>query len=184
MSENIKQIAKRLKALREIYGYSIEYIASELGIYTEIYTQYENGELDIPVSFLFKAANRYGVELSALLTGEDPKLKVYSLVRKDKRLSIDRRKEYKYQSLAYNFINKKAEPFMVTVDYEEDKKEVSLNSHPGQEFNFLLEGTLKIVIGSYELILHEGDSIYFDSGYPHGMIALDNKPAKFLAIIL
>ena len=70
------------------------------------------------------------------------------------------------------------------MDYKGDDEPVSLNSHPGQEFNLVLEGTLKIVIGKYELILHEGDALYFDSTYEHGMIALDNRPAKFLAVII
>ncbi len=184
MSEQIKLIGARLRELREIAGDSVEDIAGELAISPELYSKYENGETDIPVSFLFNAANKFGVELSTLLTGEEPRLKTYSLVKKNKRLVVDRRKEYRYESLAYNFIGKKAEPFIVTVDYKGDDEPVSLNSHPGQEFNLVLEGTLKIVIGKYELILHEGDALYFDSTYEHGMIALDNRPAKFLAVII
>ena len=183
MSDQIKQIAIRLKELREISGESLENLAGEFNIPVNLYKEYENGDIDIPVSFLFEAANRFGIELSALLTGDDPKLKVYSLVRKNKRLSVERRKEYKYQSLAYNFVNKKAEPFMVTVEYDGDDKPVSLNSHPGQEFNYILEGTIKIFIDDHELILNEGDCLYFDSSYKHGMIALNNKPAKFIAVI-
>lgn len=184
MSEQIKLIGERLRELREIAGDSIEDVANDLAISPELYLQYENGEIDMPVSFLFNAANRFGVELSTLLTGEEPRLKIYSLVRKNKRLVVDRRKEYRYESLAYNFIDKKAEPFIVTVDYKGNDKPESLNSHPGQEFNLILEGTLKIVIDKYELILHEGDALYFDSSYKHGMVALDNRPAKFLAIIM
>lgn len=184
MSEQIRLIAMRLKEIREISGESIESLSKDLDISPELYEKYESGEVDIPVSFLFNAANRLGVELSSLLTGDEPKLKVYSLVRGDKRLSVDRRKEYSYESLAYNFIDKKAEPFLVTVDYEGEDAEISLNSHPGQEFNFVLEGTLKIVIDEHELILNEGDSLYFDSNYKHGMVALNKKPAKFIAVIL
>jgi len=184
MSEQIKQIAMRIKELREIHEVSKEIMAKKLGLSVAQYEAYESGEVDIPVSVLYGIANMFNVELTAILTGEEPKLRIYSLVRKGKGIKVERRKEYKYQSLAFNFVNKKAEPFLVTVEPEAVETPVSLNSHPGQEFDYVLEGTLKIVIGNHELILEEGDSVYYDSSYKHGMKALNNKPAKFLAIIL
>ncbi len=183
MSEQIKQIAARLKDLREISGVTIETLSREFKIPKETYCEYESGNVDIPVSFLYEIANRFNVELTAILTGENPRLHNYCLVRKGKGVSVERRKQYKYQSLAYNFLNKKAEPFLVTVDPEPDDAPVHYNSHPGQEFNYLLEGTMKIVINGYEIILNEGDSLYFDSGINHGMKAIGGKPAKFLAVI-
>jgi len=182
MSDQIKQIAMRVKELREIFGVSLESLAEEFKLPLSLCEQYESGNTDIPVSYLVALANKFNIELTALLTGEEPKLHIYSLVRKGKGVSVERRKEYGYQSLAYNFSNKKAEPFLVTVQPNGDS--VHLNSHPGQEFNYILEGTLKIVIDKHELILHEGDSLYFDSGYKHGMQALNGKPARFLAVII
>lgn len=183
MSEQIKQIAARIRDLREISGYSVEDVAKELKVSEETYREYEGGNTDIPVSFLYELASIFKVELTAILTGEDPKLRTYALVRNGKGVSVERRKEYKYQSLAYNFAHKKAEPFLVTVDSEATDAPIHLNSHPGQEFNYVLEGSLKIIINNHEVILNEGDSLYFDSGFSHGMKALNGKPAKFLAII-
>ncbi|AUS95831.1 transcriptional regulator [Clostridium thermosuccinogenes] len=184
MSEQIRQIAERLKELRNIAGLSPEDLAAQLKIPVDTYKEYESGEVDIPVSFLYKVASMFNVELTALLTGEGPKLHTYSLVRAGKGVSIERRKEYKYQSLAYNFANKKAEPFLVTVEPEDESTEVRYNSHTGQEFNYVLEGRMKVIIDGHEVVLNEGDSLYFDSGINHAMRALDNKPAKFLAIII
>lgn len=183
MSDQIKQIAIRIRDLREISGLTVEVLAKELNISKETYMEYESGNVDIPVSFLYELANKFRVELTAILTGEDPKLRAYALVRNGKGVSVERRKEYKYQSLAYNFAHKKAEPFLVTVDADSDDAPIHLNSHPGQEFNYLLEGSLKIIINNHEVILNAGDSLYFDSGYSHGMKALNGKPAKFLAVI-
>jgi len=84
MSEQIKQISKRIKELREISGISAETLARELGIDSKTYTEYESGNVDIPVSLLFKIAGRFNVELSEILTGEAPKLHTYCVVRKDK----------------------------------------------------------------------------------------------------
>lgn len=183
MSEQIRQIAIRIKDLREISGLSVETLAKELGISSETYQEYESGNVDIPVSFLYELANKFNVELTAILTGEGPRLHTYSLVRKDKGISVDRRKQYKYQSLASNFVHKKAEPFLVTVEPDSNNNEIHLNSHPGQEFNYVLEGVLKVIINKHEVILNEGDSLFFDSSYDHGMQAMENKSAKFLAII-
>lgn len=183
MSEQIRQIAARIKELREISGISLESLAREFEISVETYEQYESGNVDIPVSFLYMIANKFNVELTAILTGEGPRLRNYCLVRKGKGVSVERQKQYKYWSLAYNFAQKKAEPFIVSVEPEAEETPVHYNSHPGQEFNYVLEGTLKIIINGYELTLNEGDSLYFDSGIQHGMKALNGKPAKFLAVI-
>ena len=183
MSEQIKQIAARINELREISGVSPETLAKDLEVSYETYRDYESGNTDIPVGFLYKMANKFNIELAAILTGDAPKLHSYSVVRKGKGIVIERRKQYKYQHLAYNFIHKKAEPFLVTVEPEAVDSPIQFNSHPGQEFNYVLEGTVKIIINGYELILNEGDSLFFDSNINHGMKALGNKPTKFLAII-
>jgi transcriptional regulator with XRE-family HTH domain len=184
MSDQIRQIAIRIKELREIHGITLESLAKEFEITKVQYEEYESGEIDIPVSFLYKIASKFNVELTAILTGDNPKLQTYCLVRKGKGVSVERRKEYKYQSLAHNFVNKKAEPFLVTVEPNSEDTPISYNIHPGQEFNYLLEGELKIIIDGHELVLKEGDSLFFDSNIKHGMKALGNKPAKFLAIIM
>ena len=184
MSDQIRQIAARIKDLREIAGISVETLAGELEISTETYSQYESGEIDIPIGFLYKLSTKFHVELTAILTGENPRLHTYCLVRKDKGVNVERRNPYKYYSLAYNFINKKSEPFRVCVEPSEDNEPIHFNSHPGQEFNYVLEGTLMIYIDGHQLILNEGDSLYFDSNCSHGMKAIGGKQAKFLAIII
>lgn len=184
MSEQIKLIASRIKELREISEISIEALAAELHISEELYREYESGNTDIPVSFLYQISTRFNVELSAILTGDNPKLHTYQVVRKGKGASVERIEAYKYQNLANNFIGKKAEPFIVTVPTSDEKAPVHFNSHKGQEFNYVIEGSIKIIINGHEIILEEGDSIYFDSSATHGMKALNGKQARFLAIIL
>jgi mannose-6-phosphate isomerase-like protein (cupin superfamily) len=123
------------------------------------------------------------VELTVLLTGQEPHMHHYSLTRKNMGVGVERTKAYKYQSLAHSFINRKAEPFLVVAEPKGETAEICLNTHPGQEFNFILKGRLKINLDGKEMILEEGDSIYFDSGLPHGMLALDGIECQFLALI-
>jgi len=183
MDEQLRLIAQRILALREIAGASEEAVAAALQLPADSYRRYERGEADIPVSVLHRLAQFFGVELSALLTGEEPRLHGFCLVRKGKGVSVERRREYAYQHLAFNFAHKKAEPFLVTVA-PKPEGEISLNSHPGQEFNYVLAGALKIVVGGREMVLHAGDALFFDAAQPHGMLALGEVPAEFLAVVM
>lgn len=182
MKEQILEIAIRLKGLREIEGISASQMAELFSIDQSKYLEYESGNVDIPVSFLYEVANKFNITLVEILTGESPKLHKFQVVRKDKGLEVERRKKYKYQNLAFNFIHKKAEPFLVTVPLNDEP--IALNSHPGQEYNFVIEGSMQVVIDGNEVVLNEGDSIYFDSTCKHGMKATGGKSAKFLAIIM
>ena len=98
-------------------------------------------------------------------------------------MSVERRKEYAYQSLASGFRARKADPFMVTVEPKPEDQPVHKNAHQGQEFDMVTEGCLELTIGKKVLVLNEGDSIYFDATQPHCMRALNGQPVKFLAII-
>ena len=184
MQQKIEQVAARIRDLRKIQGVEAEVLARELKLSPDEYRQFESGAADIPVSVLYQLAQRLGVELADLLTGEEPRLRTYAVTRSGRGVSVDRRREYKYQSLAHNFAHKKAEPFLVTVEPRPDSEPEHLNSHPGQEFNYLLEGTLRVVLDDHEVVLQAGDALFFDSGVPHGMRALGGRTARFLAIIL
>lgn len=182
MDEQIKQIAERLRGLRDAMELTPNDIANECGIDKAEYERAESGEHDISVSMLQQIARRYGISLDALMFGEEPKMNTYFLTRAGKGVSVERTKAYKYQSLAAGFKNRKADPFIVTV--EPNDQPMHYNTHEGQEFNLVIEGKLLLSIGGKELTLNPGDSIYFNSLLPHGMKALDGKTVRFLAIIM
>ena len=182
MNEQIKQIAERLKGLRESMDLSVEAMAEQTGKQENDIVRYESGETDIPMSFLFDIAQKFGIDTSTLISGDEPRMNAYFLTRKGKGISVERTKAYKYQALGSGYRHPKAGTFEVTV--EPNDSPIYLNSHEGQEFNYILEGRMLLQINQKELILNPGDSIYFDSSHPHGMKALDNQLVKFLAIIL
>ncbi len=183
MNEQIRQIADRVRGLREIARLSVETCARDVGVPADTYRKYESGEMDIPVSFLYKIAHKFQVELSSILTGEEPRLRIYSVTRAGRGVKVERRKDYDYQSLAFNFLDKKLEPFLVSVAPLAEGASVSLNAHPGQEFEYVLQGTTKVTVGGHDVVLATGDSILFDSGHPHGVTAVGG-PATFIAIIV
>jgi quercetin dioxygenase-like cupin family protein len=178
-----REIADRLRGFRDALELSEETCAAQCGISLEQYKQYESGMADIPVSFLYRFSIACDIEFAALLTGDTPRMTSYSLTRKGTGAIAERRREYRYQALNESFINKKAQPFMVTVAPNPEQETIPLYQHEGQEFNLVLKGRLLIRLKEKELILEEGDSLWFNSGLPHGMKALDGKEAEFLAMI-
>jgi len=182
MTQEIQQIAARIRELRQLEGLSVETCAGSCGVDAGTFRGYEEGKTDIPVGVLHILAARFRVDITTLLTGEEPHLHSVALTRAGKGVSVERRSQYRYQSLAYSFAHRKAEPFLVTID-PAPEPEISCNIHPGQEFDYVLEGTLLVKIGGREFTLQPGDSVYYDSNQPHGMAALGGVAAKFLSII-
>jgi quercetin dioxygenase-like cupin family protein len=186
METLISEIAQRIRGLRELLELSEEEMAAVTEVTVEEYRDYESGKNDFPFTFLFKCALRFDVDIIELMTGENPRLSFYTIVRAGQGLPIERRTGFKYRHLAYHIKNKLAEPFLVTVPYsEEDQaKPIHYSVHEGQEFDFILKGSLKVDLDGHVEVLGEGDSIFYDSGHRHGMIAAGGTDCDFLAIVL
>ena len=184
MDEQIILIAQRLQGLRDALELSVEEMAARCGLSADDYRDMESGASDLSVARLQKVASANGISLDELMFGEEPKMKSYFLTRRGTGISVEGTKAYKYQSLASGFKGRKADPFIVTVEPAPDDTPMCLNTHHGQEFDLVIEGRLLLKLGAKELVLGLGDSVYYDSGQPHGMKALDGKPVKFLAVVI
>jgi transcriptional regulator with XRE-family HTH domain len=180
MNENLAQIPQRIKELREVLEISALDMAADVNIPLETYKQYESGAADIPISALYNIAVRLGTDVTVLLTGEEAKMESAAVCRKGKGVQIERYPGYEFASLAYNFKGRTMEPLLVQLD--SSKPEAARVSHSGQEFNFVVEGRMKVTVGNAEHILAAGDSIYFDARLPHGQSALEGQ-AQFITII-
>ncbi len=182
----IKQTAQRIRELREIQGYSIEQMAHNTDVSVEEYKKYEAGESDFSFTFIYKVAKCCHVDPTDILTGSAPTLSGYTVVRAGEGLPIARRSGFDYKNLAPGFKNKIAEPFKVTLPYsaDDEEKPIKLSTHAGQEMDIMIEGSIKIQIGKHIETLNAGDSVYYDSSKPHGMVAINGKPAVFYAIVL
>ncbi len=182
----IEQVAARIKYMREILELSYEEMAQVTGVQLEEYIACEKGETDFSFTFLYKCSEKFGIDLSELLTGDVPKLSFYSIVRKGKGLSVKRRSGLEYNHLAYLFKKRIAEPFLVTAKYneEEHKDEIHLSTHEGQEMDYVIKGQLIVRFENHTEILNEGDCVYYDSSHGHGMIAAGGSDCVFLAIVM
>lgn len=180
---HIMDVSSRLRGLRDALDLTVEEIAANCGVSAQEYVEYESGGKDIPVSFLHRIAAKYGVELTALLFGEEPKMQSYFVTRAGKGVKVERTKAYSYQDLAAGFSHRVVSPFIVTVEPIDGDKEMTMNTHQGQEFNYVLQGKVEIVVGGKSTILNPGDSIMFDATLPHGMRTVGGETVKFLAVI-
>ena len=186
MEPKVQEVANRIRSLREDLGLSIEDMAEATGRSVEEYEAQESGEKDLSFTFLFKVANKFGIDVVEILTGEAPRLKSYELTRKGKGLLIKRRAGFEYLHQAPFFSDKLCEPFVVTAPFleEEQDRPIHLSYHRGQELDFIISGHLRFAYEDNVEELGPGDTLYYDSGRAHGMIAIGGEPCVFLAVVL
>ena len=182
MSEIKKEIASRVRELRECCDISTDSLAENIGVSAEDYLQMESGEIDFPASSLYEIALFLKADLTEILTGRPAHVNVFSVTRSGAGVVVQRRDQYDYENLASNFLNKKCEPFIVTVPVTDTPAEQ--NTHLGQEFIYMLAGEMIVKILDNEITLNVGDSIYLDSTKPHSMRSLGGSPARFLDVIM
>ena len=180
------EIALRIREMREIIGLSEEEMAVRTDTTPEEYRVYESGTVDFPFTFLHKCAMVFGIELTDLLEGHSPRLRSYTLTRRGDGQLTAKEKGINITNLAPLFLKKIAEPYRVKYEYSEEQqnKPIHLTTHSGQEFDLVLSGKLKVQIGNHIEYMEEGDSIYYDSSTPHGMIAVDGQDCEFCAVVL
>ncbi len=186
MDMRTRDIAARLKWARTNSDITIERMASIIGVTPAEYRKYENGDEDFYFSHLYKAAVALGMDISELVSGENPKLNFYDVTRASGGMPIKRSEGFVYRHLAPMIKNRLSEPFMVTAIYDSEAqgKPIPLSTHKGQELDYVIKGTLLVQIDDHVEILYPGDSIYYDSSHPHGNLAIDGDDCEFLAIVM
>ena len=185
-NEKLLEVAKRIREMREISGFSVEEMAEKTEVTVSEYNAYENGTEDFPFTFIHKCALAFGLGITDILEGESARLKSYTVTRRGGGRQTAEEEGISIVNVAPMFKNKIAEPYFCQYDYNESlqNKPIHLTKHAGQEFDFVLSGKMKIQIGNNFEELQAGDSIYYNSSTPHGMIAIGGEDVKFIAIIL
>ena len=182
----IKEISKRIKDLRDIAGVSIEEMAQKTAVTQQEYIACENGDSDLNFAFIYRCASALGVNVTDIIEGYSPKLSSYTVTRAGLGQKVSQAHKMTYYNMAYAFQNRIAEPLYVKCEYSEEaqNKEIELTTHTGQECDIVIEGSLMVQVGNHKEILNAGDSIYYNSSTPHGMIAVGGKDCTFYAIVL
>ena len=182
----IKEMAQRIKTLREIEGFTVSEMALKTGVSVEEYESCESGLKDLNFAFLYRCADALKVDVTEIIDGTGPRLAGYTVTRAGEGQEIQKAHGMTYFNLASAFKNRIAEPLYVVSDYDDSlqNKPIDLTSHDGQECDIVVKGALKVQVGNHVEVLRAGDSIYYDSSVPHGMIAVDGEDCVFYAFVL
>ena len=182
----LQEMAQRIKTLREIVGFSAAEMALKTGISTAEYLECEAGLSDLNFAFLYRCALALGVDVTDIIEGHSPKLAGYTVTRKGEGQEIQKAHGMTYFGLASAFKNRIAEPLYVISEYDPKAQhaDMELTTHEGQECDIVVKGALKVQVGDHIEILHAGDSIYYDSSVPHGLLAVEGADCHFYAIVL
>ncbi len=186
LDSKIKEMAARIRELREVIGFSCEEMAQKTDVSVEEYKLCEEGKSDLNFAFIYRCAGAFGVNVTDIIEGYSPKLRSYTVTRRGEGQAVAEAHGMTYYNLAYAFQNRIAEPLYVKMDYDAqaEQREIEVTTHSGQECDIIIEGNLLIQIGEHKEILGPGDSVYYNSSTPHGMIAVNGKPCVFYAIVL
>lgn len=186
LKTQLHDVADRIRTMRDIMGISEEEMALKTGTSVEEYRLCEQGETDFSFTFIYKCASRFGIDPTDLIKGVSPTLSSFTVTRKGNGLPITRRQGFEYLNMAPLFKNKSAEPFYVKMPWSQtdEKGTIKQSTHVGQELDIIIKGQMKIQIGSHVEYLSEGDTVYYNSATPHGMVAVGGQDCEFYAVIL
>ena len=148
--------------MREIMGWSTKEMADKTEVSEAEYITYEAGEADLPFTFIHKCALAFDIDLTDLLEGNNAaRLSSYTVTRKGMGQKTAKEQGIDISNLAPMFRNKIAEPYWVKYEYSaaQQNQPIHLTNHSGQEFDLVIEGSLKVQVGPHIEVLHEGDSI-------------------------
>lgn len=176
----------RVRAVRKRRGLSLTDISQRTGIAELTLEEIEAGRMDPPLGMVIKLAKALEMKMGYFISGEETR--PFTIIRHDDRKVISRYDSkkgkqygYTYESLAAYKKDRHMEPFLVTLEPADTEEERS--AHDGQEFIYVLEGTMEVRLGEEVHLIHPGDAIYYDSTVPHLVKCHGEKPTKILAVL-
>ena len=181
------RVGEKIKELRERKGFSLKEMADLTGFSTALLSQMENHLVSPSLGTIIKLARTLGVKVGDFLGESEGE--PFAIVRKDERKNVSRfaskdgvKYGYSYESLGFDKKDRHMEPFIVTLE-PATVKTSKTSVHEGEEFIFVLEGEMEVILGNHTDVLYPGDSIYYDSNIPHRVQCHKEKITKILAVL-
>ena len=186
VSNKLMEVAMRIREMREIAGLTVEQMAEKTDVTLDVYLDYEAGKCDLPFTFIHKCSLVFGIGITDILEGQSARLSSYTVTRRGEGQATAKEDGIEIKNLAPMFRQKLAEPYWVTYEYSDaqQNRPIHLTTHSGQEFDLVMKGSLKVQVGENVEVLHEGDSIFYNSSTPHGMIAVGGEECVFCAVVV
>lgn len=185
--EEVIQIGEKIKQMRRSRGMSLQQLADATGFSSAVLSQIENHLVSPPLGTLIRIAKALDVR-PGYFFDQHPE-KSFTIVRRDERKPVSRfaskkgvRYGYSYESLGYDMKGRHMEPFLVTLE-PATHPDPRPSAHEGEEFLFVLEGEMEIVLGEHSDVLQPGDAIYYHSSIPHLVRCRGEKETKIIAVL-
>lgn len=179
-------VGERMKSVRESKSLTLTDVAQRTGFSEATIAAIERGEIVPPLGDMVKLAKALEMKMGYLLAQGETQ--PYTVVRKKGRKPISRydsqrtqRYGYLYETLAPEKKDRNMEPFLVTLVPTSGEEPPS--THQGEEFIFVLDGEVEVLLGDHREVLTAEDSIYYDSTLPHRVRALGEGNARILAVL-
>lgn len=172
-----KSFGVRMKALREEFELSLDNLADDTGCSIERLKRIEKDEVLPTVSEVIRISKALSVDPGAFLSAEEEK------AHKRKVSSYQKRTEaYAYTPLTPGAMTKHMKAFLVSIEPHSDHKMVEYQ-HEGEEFIYVLKGTLEIQVGDHRKVLEPGGNIHFNSGVRHRLRNVSDEPMDLIVVV-
>ena len=176
------RIADRIRELRLDKGLTLKQLAQAAEISQAFLSRIENHKVSLTIAGLERLARALGVSMSAFFEEDDRTLPIaVCRAGRGEHGRLRGARGYAYETLAAAKSGKLMEPLIV--DIASARQPVSLKTHSGDEFNYVLEGEYCLLYGKDEILLQEGDSVYYDASVPHAARSVPGKPCRLLVVV-
>ena len=151
-------------------------LANETGFSIDYLKKIESGKEMPPVGALLQISRALELDSGLLLRDEE------SVKEKRARAYAKRTDNYAYTTLTPGAENKHLKAFQVSIDPLQDHKGVGYQ-HEGEEFVYVLNGKVEVIVGDHINRLKAGDSLHFNSAIRHKLTNTGKQPAELLVVI-
>ncbi len=169
-------VGKKIRKARLAKKISFDSLANETGFSVDFIKKIEAGKITPPVGSLLQISRALEIDSGDLLREEEGRMQ-------DRIKAYTRRTDsYAYTTLTPGAENKHLKAFRVKIDAMKAHEGVSYN-HAGEEFVYVLEGTIEVVVGEHVNKLAAGDSLHFNSGIQHHLKNTGKTAAELIVVI-
>ncbi len=168
-------LGARIKKMRRAKKVKLQDLANETGYTPEYIKKIEGGEITPPVAALLQLSKAMAVDTGRLLVDEGQE-------EKRKKGYLERTQAYSYKTLTPGAERKHLSAFLVRIDPKQDHRMVEYR-HEGEEFIYVLEGKIEVMVGENRNVIQKGKSVHFNSTIAHKLNNLSNEEAKLLVVI-
>jgi transcriptional regulator with XRE-family HTH domain len=180
---NLVELAQRLKSLRLEKRLTLEEVADRTGLTRSWLSKVENFRVTPSLPALGQISRALGIPIAELVRGLDERPELV-VVKRDERKTVERDQNTQtvYESLAFKRVNRRMDPFLLTVPPGDVDREAL--PHEGEEFLLVMSGRVDFEFNGETHCLEHGDSLYFDGNVKHRLLNRYKKPAEVLCVFL